>query len=152
MKRTTIIGAFMVALAVVLTPAWAQAAPSGTFGETFTTPTVETWTWADDLAMIIAVYRDVYPGVNLGPYLDQMEVAKALLRQGDVAATRTAMNRLMDMLEAREGGIPAKVADEIFDHCYRVTPAAYHDVWRHLKVKPRDQFAPDEPGFGEMGG
>ncbi|GMV50822.1 MAG: hypothetical protein AMXMBFR67_23650 [Nitrospira sp.] len=41
------------------------------------------------------------------------------------------MNRFMDMLETREGGIGAKAADAIWDYCYQVTPPALHDVKRH---------------------
>lgn len=155
MKRVTLIGVFMVVLALLLAPTWVNAMPTWAFTEQFTEPTMGTlgpWTWADDLAMTIASYKNAYPGVNFDPFIGQMEVARALYNRGDVEATRTAMNHLMDMLEAREGGIPAVAADEIYDHCYRVTPAAYHDVWRHFKFHPRDQFGPDEPGFGEAGG
>ena len=42
------------------------------------------------------------------------------------------MNRFMEMLQAREQGIAADVADRLFDYCYLVTPARYHDVSRHL--------------------
>ena len=42
-----------------------------------------------------------------------------------------AMNRFMDMLEVREGGIPAKSADATWNFCYEVTPPALHDVKRH---------------------
>ena len=55
------------------------------------------------------------------------------------------MNRLMDMLEHRENGIPPEVADRVFDYCYLVTPAKYHDVSRHL-----DRFI--EHQYGESSG
>lgn len=50
------------------------------------------------------------------------------------------MNRLMDMLENRENGIPEATADWLFDFCYIVTPAKYHDVSRHIEKFKLDQF------------
>lgn len=50
---------------------------------------------------------------------------------GNRERTYAAMNRFMDMLESREGGISAKAADAIWDYCYQVAPPALHDVKRH---------------------
>ena len=69
---------------------------------------------------------------TLAPYVAQLEVVRGHLANNDSAAVYLAMNRLMDMLEGRENGIPAEVADRLFDYCYLVTPAKYHDVSRHL--------------------
>ncbi len=57
--------------------------------------------------------------------------AGGLYDRGDWKGTYLAMNRFMDMLEAREGAISAKAADAIWDFCYEVTPPALHDVKRH---------------------
>lgn len=57
---------------------------------------------------------------------------RAHLINDDSEAVYGAMNRLMDMLEQRENGIPSEVADRLFDYCYLVTPAKYHDVSRHI--------------------
>jgi hypothetical protein len=79
------------------------------------------------------------------PYVAQLEVVREHLRNDDTAAVYRAMNRLMDMLEQRENGIPSEVADRLFDYCYLVTPAQYHDVSRHL-----DRFI--EHQYGETVG
>lgn len=64
-------------------------------------------------------------------YLDQLHVVRRAYENGDQERTYAAMNRFMDMLESRDGGISAKVADAIWDYCYQVTPPALHDVKRH---------------------
>lgn len=74
---------------------------------------------------------------SFDPYLRQLALIRHLFRTGDQLGTYLAMNRLMDMLERREGGIPVEVADAIWDYCYRITPAVYHDSSRHLKARER---------------
>ena len=64
-------------------------------------------------------------------YLDQLTLVRRSYENGDQERTYAAMNRFMDMLETREGGIGAKAADAIWDYCYQVTPLALHDVKRH---------------------
>lgn len=64
-------------------------------------------------------------------YLDQLNLVRRSHENGDRERTYMAMNRFMDMLEARAGGISAKAADAIWDYCYQVTPPALHDVKRH---------------------
>ena len=66
------------------------------------------------------------------PYVGKLQIARTHLERGDVAATYRAMNRFMDMLEGRENWVPAATADWLFDFCYVVTPAQYHDVSRHI--------------------
>ena len=69
---------------------------------------------------------------TLAPYVAQLETVRGHLANNDRAAVYGAMNRLMNMLEGRENGIPSEVADRLFDYCYLVTPAKYHDVSRHI--------------------
>ncbi len=64
-------------------------------------------------------------------YLEQLTLVRRSYENGDQERTYAAMNRFMDMLEARDGGISAKAADAIWDYCYQVTPPALHDVKRH---------------------
>ena len=82
---------------------------------------------------------------TLAPYVAQLETVRGHLANNDRAAVYVAMNRLMDMLEERENGIPPEVADRLFDYCYLVTPAKYHDVSRHI-----DRFIGHQ--FGESSG
>ena len=82
------------------------------------------------------------------PYLTQLEVVRIHHRKGDVAAVYAGMNCFMDMLERRVNGIPDVTADWLFDYCYAVTPARYHDVSRHIEKYRKHQFEegarPDE--------
>lgn len=64
-------------------------------------------------------------------YLDQLNLVRLSYENRDHERTYTAMNRFMDMLETREGGIGAKAADAIWDYRYEVTPPVLHDVKRH---------------------
>lgn len=102
--------------------------------------------WIDQLTGFVLLQESIaqagalYPYEPAGtfdPYLGQLVLVRTLFRAGDQHGTYVTMNRLMDMLEAREGGIGDEAADAIWDYCYRVTPAAYHDVSRHLKVRDR---------------
>lgn len=72
--------------------------------------------------------EDVY-----APYVAQLKVVREQLLKEDTDGVYGAMNRLMDMFERRENGIPADAADRLFDYCYLVTPAKYHDVSRHIE-------------------
>lgn len=74
------------------------------------------------------------------PYRVQLEVVEAHYRRGNTAAVYVEMNRFMDMLERRVNGIPDVTADWLFDYCYAVTPARYHDVSRHIEKFKRHEF------------
>jgi hypothetical protein len=102
--------------------------------------------WIDQLRGLVLLQRSIAPPdipgafeqtASFDPYLGQLELVRNLFRVGNHHGTYVAMNRLMDMLEAREAGISGDAVDAIWDYCYRVTPAAYHDVSRHLKVRSR---------------
>ena len=82
---------------------------------------------------------------TFAPYIAQLEVVRGHLSDGNTVAVYTAMNRLMDMLEQRENEIPSEVADRLFEYCYLVTPAKYHDVSRHI-----DRFI--EHQYGQSSG
>ncbi|MEX5215761.1 MAG: hypothetical protein AB7G48_01670 [Nitrospiraceae bacterium] len=116
--------ALVVGLACVLAPMAVQASS-------------RPFTWMDDLhgAIIFyqgdAYYKKEYPKANWDLYLDQIRVVETKYATGDTDATYIAMNRFMDMLEAREGGIPDVAANELFNFCNLVTPTQFHDVERH---------------------
>lgn len=134
-----ILSAFGMAVSMcVLTNAMATVIPNRDKGED----------WIDALTNAVMIERRSgggHPGVRFEPYVEQLQVVRTQFRRGDEAATYAAMNRLMDMLENRENGIPAATADWLFDFCYVVTPARYHDVSRHI-----DKFIKHQ--HGEMGG
>ncbi len=104
--------------------------------------------WIDAITNAVLIQRrggGGHPGVRWEPYLGQLQVARTHFERGDVEATYKAMNRFMALLEARENGVPAATADWLFDFCYIVVPAQYHDVSRHIEKFKQDQF-------GESGG
>ncbi len=95
----------------------------------------ETDTWVDLLKLFVLKEKAIeQPGSTFEPYLGQLALVQHLVRSGDRLGAYTAMNRFMDMLEAREGGISDEAAEAIWDYCYQVTPAHYHDVSRHQRA------------------
>lgn len=70
---------------------------------------------------------------NFEPYLDQLKAVRTALHDGNQDAAYHAMNRFMDMLENREQGIAAPIADWLFDYCNMVTPVKFHDMSRHIR-------------------
>ncbi len=91
--------------------------------------------WIQQLAGFVVVQQGLADANGqrgeFATYIDQVTLIKELLETGDQVGTYVAMNHLMDMLEAREGGISAQAADAIWDYCYQVTPPGLHDVKRH---------------------
>lgn len=127
MKRTLISRWGRVAvigcLLAVLIPVRAIAMDAGSEG------------WVDQLTGFVVVQEGIAransePG-SFDPYVGQVTLVRGLYDRGDWNGAYMAMNRLMDMLESREGGISAGVADAIWNYCYEVTPPALHDVKRH---------------------
>ncbi len=91
--------------------------------------------WEEQLTGFVIVQEGVAsakgePG-SFDPYLGQVALVRNLYHRGDWKGSYLAMNRFMDMLEARDGDIDAKSADAMWDYCYEVTPPALHDVKRH---------------------
>jgi hypothetical protein len=132
MKGKMLIGAsVLAALAFVLVPTAVRA---------------DAATWIDDITAAVMFEKGANPEANFEPYLGQMQVVRAIYNSGDHHAIHASMNRLMDMLEAREGGIPAKAADELYNYCNLVTPAGFHDVSRH---EGRMSFEPEKAPLTE---
>ncbi len=90
--------------------------------------------WLDAMtqAVLAEQAREEGAGSPFVPYVTQLAAVRAQLAQNDGEGVYHSMNRFMDMLQAREEGIAAEAAERLFDYCYRVTPARYHDVSRHL--------------------
>lgn len=109
--------------------------------------------WIDAITNAVMIERrggGGHPGVRWEPYLGQLQVARTQFERGDVVATYKAMNRLMDMLESRENGVPEATADWLFDFCYVVVPAQYHDISRHIEKFKRDQFGTSDGLFRQF--
>jgi hypothetical protein len=93
--------------------------------------------WIDRLTEFVLIHNNSPHSGTFDPYVGQLVLVRHLFRRGDIPGTYVAMNRLMDMLEAREGNIRGQTADAIWDRCYQVTPPMYHDVSRHLKARAK---------------
>ena len=109
--------------------------------------------WIDAITNAVMIERrggGGYPGVRWEPYVGQLQVARTQFERGDVEATYKAMNRFMDMLESRENGVPEATADWLFDFCYVVVPAQYHDISRHIEKFKRDQFGTSDGLFRQF--
>jgi len=98
--------------------------------------------WLDAMvqAVLVEQAKEGASGNLFAPYLGQLTMVRAHLISGESEAVYRAMNRFMEMLQTREQGISAEAADRLFDYCYLVTPAQYHDVSRHLNRLSRYQL------------
>lgn len=89
--------------------------------------------WLDVMVQaVLAEQTKEGEGDRFVPYVAQLTTVRMHLIKNDGEAVYRTMNRFMEMLQAREQGIAAEVADRLFEYCYVVTPARYHDVSRHL--------------------
>ncbi len=100
--------------------------------------------WLDAMvqAVLVEQAKEGASGNLFAPYFGQLTRVRAHLINGESEAVYRAMNRFMEMLQAREEGISAEAADRLFDYCSLVTPARYHDVSRHLNRLSRQQGGP----------
>lgn len=91
--------------------------------------------WLDQLTAVVVVQRSLAgtrgEAGSYDAYVGQIVLVRSLYERGEWSGAFATMNRFMDMLEAREGGISGQAADALWDYCYVVTPPALHDVKRH---------------------
>ena len=90
--------------------------------------------WLDAIVQAVLI-EQTKDGIEVGrfsPYVAQLAMVRTHLLNGEGEGVYGTMNRFMEMLQAREAGISQEAADRLFDYCYVVTPARYHDVSRHL--------------------
>jgi hypothetical protein len=120
-KRILIVG--LTVTAVLTAPLAINAVQAGAEG------------WVDQLTGVVLIERDralsAGEAETFDPYWGQLQLVRSLYDRGDHHGTYVAMNRFMDMLEARVNGISPESADAIWDYCYQVTPPAFHDAQRH---------------------
>ena len=85
--------------------------------------------WLDNVAQYVSTQKDLYKGQgNFDLYLSELQRARQAAGQGDWIDTYRTMNRFLEILDAREGGIPEKAARDIREHTYKVQPMAFHDA------------------------
>ena len=119
--RTMARGLLLTCVLLLLAGGWSPAAASE-----------QDWLDAMVQAVLVEQAKEGASGNLFAPYLGQLTMVRAHLINGESEAVYRAMNQFMEMLQTREQGISAEAADRLFDYCYLVTPARYHDVSRHL--------------------
>jgi len=129
--RTMARGLSLTCMIVLLAGGWSTAAAIE-----------QDWLDAMVQAVLVEQAKEGASGTLFAPYLGQLTMVRGHLISGESEAVYRAMNRFMEMLQTREQGISAEAADRLFDHCYLVTPAQYHDVSRHLNRLSRQQVGP----------
>ena len=129
--RTMARGLLLTCVIVLLAGGWSTAAAIE-----------KDWLDAMVQAVLVEQAKKGTSGTLFAPYLGQLTMVRGHLISGESEAVYRAMNRFMEMLQTREQGISAEAADRLFDYCYLVTPAQYHDVSRHLNRLSRQQVGP----------
>ena len=129
--RTMGRGLLLACVLLLLAGGWSTAAASE-----------QDWLDAMVQAVLVEQAKEGASGTLFAPYLGQLTMVRGHLISGESEAVYRAMNRFMEMLQTREQGISAEAADRLFDYCYLVTPAQYHDVSRHLNRLSRQQVGP----------
>lgn len=92
--------------------------------------------WVDKITEYVVMQQAVSKEGNYQPYLSDLQTAKDARERGDWAGQYEALNRFIDKLDARAGGIPEKNARAIREYTYLVEPAGYHDLARDRKLHP----------------
>src|SRR3970040_1412781 len=64
--------------------------------------------WLSAITKQVVVFHEQWG--NLQPYVDQLQIVRSALREGDQPAAYAAMNRFMDMLENRAHRIAPPIA------------------------------------------
>lgn len=99
-------------------------APGG--GGTDASRPVDSAGWVDQLTAVVVVQKGLAgtwgEAGSYDAYAGQIVLARSLYERGEWNGAFVTMNRFMDMLEAREGGINGRAADAMWDYCYVVPP------------------------------
>lgn len=92
--------------------------------------------WIDKLTEYVVMQQTVSKEGNYQKYFTELQTAKAARERGDWAGQYEALNRFIDKLDSRAGGISDKAARSIREYTYLVEPAGYHDLARDRKIHP----------------
>lgn len=104
--------------------------------------TAEAWVsppWIDKIALQIMEQKNLAKGGNFDPYFKQLEVVSEAAVKGTYDGKRKGMNRFLEMLETKEGGISAEAAHKIFAAVVKSVPYAVL-----LPLKSEDKLDPEE--------
>lgn len=104
--------------------------------------TAEAWVsppWIDKIALQIMEQKNLAKEGNFDPYFKQLEVVSEAAVKGTYDGKRKGMNRFLEMLETKEGGISAEAAHKIFAAVVKSVPYAVL-----LPLKSEDKLDPEE--------
>lgn len=93
--------------------------------------------WIDKIALMVMEQKNLSPSGNFTPYFKQLEVVTETAVKGEYNGKRKGMNRFLEMLETREGGISVDAAHKIFGSVVTSVPYAVL-----LPLKSEDKLDP----------
>ncbi|MDF0643813.1 MAG: hypothetical protein P0111_07250 [Nitrospira sp.] len=95
--------------------------------------------WIDKVSMEVMVQKNLDPKGNFAPYFKQLEVISEAAVQGDFTGKRKGINRFLEMLETKEGGISTESAHVIFATVVKWAPYAVL-----VPMKDKSKMDPEE--------
>ncbi len=104
--------------------------------------TAEAWVappWIDKIALEVMIQKNLEKTGNFDPYFKQLDLVSEAAVKGDYAGERKGMNRFLEMLENKEGGISTQAADRIFATVVKSVPYAVL-----LPLKHKEKLDPEE--------
>ncbi len=95
--------------------------------------------WIDKIALDVMEQRSMAKTGSFDPYFRQLGVVTEAAVKGAYDGKRKGMNRFLEMLEKKEGGISTEAAHHIFATVVKVVPYAVL-----LPLKSEDKLDADE--------
>ncbi|WHZ25061.1 MAG: hypothetical protein OJF47_004173 [Nitrospira sp.] len=95
--------------------------------------------WIDKIALVVMEQKTLAKSGNFDPYFQQLEAVSEAAVKGEYNGKRKGMNRFLEMLETKEGGISADAAHKIFAAVVKSVPYAVL-----LPLKSEDKLDADE--------
>ncbi|HQR14936.1 MAG TPA: hypothetical protein PKW52_10030 [Nitrospira sp.] len=100
--------------------------------------------WIDKIALMVMEQKNLSTSGDFAPYFKQLETVSEAAVKGEYNGKRKGMNRFLEMLETKEGGISADAAHKIFATVVKSVPYAVL-----LPLKSEDKLDPEEKALVE---
>jgi hypothetical protein len=100
--------------------------------------------WIDKVTLAVMEQKNLSRSGNFDPYFKQLETVSEAAVKGEYNGKRKGMNRFLEMLETREGGISDDAAHKIFAAVVKSVPYAVL-----LPLKSEDKLDPEEKALVE---
>jgi hypothetical protein len=95
--------------------------------------------WIDKITLTVMEQKNLSKTGNFDPYFKQLETVSEAAVKGEYNGKRRGMNRFLEMLETKEGGISDEAAHKIFAAVVKTVPYAVL-----LPLKSEDKLDPEE--------